>query len=76
MNVIDKVVEVFNPRAGLERIKAREHLKSIKNILEIKQGYSNKEDIALSNWNTVADSPDNDILEDLDELRGNLDTCI
>lgn len=70
MNVIDKVIEVINPRAGLERIKAREDLKSIKNILEIKQGYSNKEDVALSNWNTVADSPDNDILEDLDELRG------
>lgn len=33
-------------------------------------GYNNKDDPALSEWFTWADSPDNDILFDLDDLRG------
>lgn len=32
-------------------------------------GYSNKDDSSLSNWYTYPESPDNDILWDLDDLR-------
>ena len=32
-------------------------------------GYSNKDDPSLSNWYTYPESPDNDILWDLDDLR-------
>lgn len=33
-------------------------------------GYNNKDDPAISNWVTYAESPDNDILFDLEDLRG------
>ena len=32
-------------------------------------GYSNKDDPSLSNWYTYPESPDNDILWDIDDLR-------
>lgn len=32
-------------------------------------GYSNKNDVSFSTWNVTSESPDNDILWDLDDLR-------
>lgn len=32
-------------------------------------GYNNKNDVTFSTWNVVSESPDNDILWDLDDLR-------
>ncbi|MGL5658496.1 MAG: phage portal protein [Cetobacterium sp.] len=63
MNLIDKAVSYFNPKKGIERAYARETLDVIKN------GYPNRSK-DIETWSSPPDSPDNDILEDLDDLRG------
>lgn len=66
-NLIDKIVTAFSPQKGLERIKARSQLTKIENY---EKGYSNKDDVALSKWFSPANSPDEDINDSLEELRG------
>lgn len=66
MNLIDKAIGYFNPGAGTKRIKDR--LK-YNNLVKIEQGYSNKDDPVLQNWNVGANSPDEDILYSLEDLR-------
>lgn len=63
MNTLDKLINYFNPKAGLRRTAARR-------ALEIQNsGYPNRsEDIV--NWNVQPDSPDNDTNEDIEDLRG------
>lgn len=63
MNLIDKAVSYFNPKKGIERAYTRETLDVIKN------GYPNRSK-DIETWSSPPDSPDNDILEDLDDLRG------
>lgn len=65
MNVLDKVVGYLNPKNGIERLKARR----IYNLVKIEQGYSNKDDPVLENWRVSSNSPDDDILLGLDDLR-------
>lgn len=63
MNWIDRTVAYLNPTKGIKRAMARNELDIIKN------GYPNKNK-DISTWHTEPDSPDNDILEDLEDLRG------
>lgn len=65
MNVIDRAIGFINPKAGLSRIKTRKAY----NLAQVEQGYSNKDDPILSNWKVGANSPDEDILFSLDDLR-------
>lgn len=64
MNFIDKVVSYTNPQKGLERFFARQKL----DVLNA-TGYPNRGD-EISEWSPQPDSPDNDIIDDLDDLRG------
>lgn len=66
MNIIDKTIGYFNPKAGVERIKTR---KKYTNLAKIEKGYSNKDDPVLRNWNVSANSPDEDLLINLEDLR-------
>lgn len=67
-NIFDEVVGLVNPQKGLERLKARSKLKNLKNFFE--KGYSNQNDITLANWNISPNSPDEDINDNLEDLRG------
>lgn len=79
-NIFDKVVGLIDPQKGLDRLKARSKLKvaekvySEKSRIPVKnaweKGYSNKDDITLNSWYTQANSPDEDINESLEDLRG------
>lgn len=63
MNLLDRAVSYMNPQKGLERIKARQTLDFFNS------GYPNKFD-EISKWIAQPDSPDNDMIDDLDDLRG------
>lgn len=63
MNLIDKVVSYMNPAKGLERLYARQAL-TVAN-----SAYPNR-DKDISQWRAEPDSPDNDLIDDLDDLRG------
>ena len=66
MNLIDKAIGYFNPKAGAERIRER---RKYDNLIKIEKGYSNKDDPVLKNWNVGANSPDEDLLLSLEDLR-------
>lgn len=66
MNLIDKTIGYFNPKAGAERIRER---RKYDNLIKIEKGYSNKDDPVLKNWNVGANSPDEDLLLSLEDLR-------
>lgn len=63
MNLLDKVVGYVSPEKGVNRILARKHLEVLNS------GYPNKFD-EISQWHAEPDSPDNDMIDDLDDLRG------
>ena len=65
MNIIDKAIGFINPKAGIARLRERK----IYNLARVDQGYSNKDDPILQNWRVGANSPDDDILYSLDDLR-------
>lgn len=65
MNIIDKAIGFINPKAGMARLRERK----IYNLARVDQGYSNKDDPILQNWRVGANSPDDDILYSLDDLR-------
>lgn len=65
MNIIDKAIGFINPKAGMARLRERK----IYNLARVDQGYSNKDDPILHNWRVGANSPDDDILYSLDDLR-------
>lgn len=65
MNILDKLIGYISPRNGINRLKDRK----IYNLAKIEQGYSNKDDPVLENWRVSPNSPDEDILYSLDDLR-------
>lgn len=65
MNLLDKLIGYISPRNGINRLKDRK----IYNLAKIEQGYSNKDDPVLENWRVSSNSPDEDILYSLDDLR-------
>lgn len=64
MNVVDRVVNFFNPMKGRERFQARAQV-------ALASGYAaaRRDRRATSQWNAVAASADADTLPDLDLLR-------
>lgn len=64
MNVIDKIISYANPNKGLERYFARQKLDILNGA-----GYPNN-DNEISQWSAQPDSPDNDMIDDLEDLRG------
>ena len=65
MNLLDKVIGYISPKNGINRLKDRK----IYNLAKVEQGYSNKDDPVLENWKVTSNSPDEDILYSLEDLR-------